>query len=108
MSFPYLPTPNIILTGMAVNVWLEANDGYEFKSTDSKTDVTASINGKTADAGKAYFDNENWATLWVKSSGADNERQIKLRRKPSTGEWFLNEIQCLSDVRPPASEDPWA
>ena len=54
------------------------------------------------------FDNENWATLWVKSSGADNERQIKLRRKPSTGEWFLNEIQCLSDVRPPASEDPWA
>ena len=91
-----------------VNVWLEANDGYEFKSTDSKTDVTASINGKTAEAGKAYFDNENWATLWVKSSGADNERQIKLRRKPSTGEWFLNEIQCLSDVRPPASEDPWA
>lgn len=54
------------------------------------------------------FDNENWATLWVKSSGADNERQIKLRRKPSTGEWFLNDIQCLSDVRPPASDNPWA
>ena len=54
------------------------------------------------------FDNENWATLWVKSSGADNPRQIKLRRKPSTGEWFLNEIQCLSDVRPPAEADPWA
>lgn len=54
------------------------------------------------------FDNENWATLWVKSSGADNERQIKLRRKPSTGEWFLNDIQCLSDVRPPVSENPWA
>ncbi len=54
------------------------------------------------------FDNENWATLWVKSSGADNERQLKLRRKPSTGEWFLNDIQCLSDVRPPVSADPWA
>ena len=43
------------------------------------------------------FDNENWATLWVKSSGADNMRSIKLRKKPSTGQWFINDIQFLSD-----------
>ena len=54
------------------------------------------------------FDNENWATLWVKSGGGDNMRSIKLRRKPSTGQWFLNDIQCLSDIRKPAEEDPWA
>lgn len=54
------------------------------------------------------FDNENWAVLWVKSGGGDNPRQIKLRKKPSTGQWFLNEIQCLSDIRVPVSEDPWA
>ena len=54
------------------------------------------------------FDNENWATLWVKSNGADNPQSIKLRKKPSTGEWFLNDIQCLSDIRVPAEEDPWA
>ena len=54
------------------------------------------------------FDNENWATLWVKSGGADNMRSIKFRKKPSTGQWFLNEIQCLSDIRVPVSEDPWA
>ncbi|MBE6708894.1 MAG: hypothetical protein E7578_06605 [Ruminococcaceae bacterium] len=54
------------------------------------------------------FDNENWATLYVMSSGADNPRGIKLRKKPSTGEWFLNDIQCLSDVRLPAEKDPWA
>jgi len=54
------------------------------------------------------FDNENWAVLWVKSSGGDNARQIKLRKKPSTGQWFLNDIQCLSDIRVPTSEDPWA
>ena len=54
------------------------------------------------------FDNENWATLWVKSGGGDNMRSIKLRKKPSTGQWFLNEIQCLSDIRVPVSEDPWA
>ena len=51
---------------------------------------------------------ENWATLWVKSGGGDNMRSVKLRKKPSTGQWFLNDIQCLSDIRVPASEDPWA
>ncbi len=51
---------------------------------------------------------ENWATLYVKSSGADSERPIKLRKKPSTGQWFINDIQCLSDIRVPVSEDPWA
>ena len=54
------------------------------------------------------FKDENWATLWVKSSGADNMRSIKLRKKPSTGQWFLNDIQCLSEIRTPAVEDKWA
>jgi len=54
------------------------------------------------------FDEENWATLYVTSGGADNPRPIKLRQKPSTGQWFLNDIQCLADIRVPASEDPWA
>ena len=54
------------------------------------------------------FDNENWATLYVTSGGADNPRPIKLRKKPSTGQWFLNDIQCLSDIRVPTAEDPWA
>lgn len=51
---------------------------------------------------------ENWATLYVKSSGADSERPIKLRKKPSTGQWFINDIQCLADIKVPVSEDPWA
>jgi len=54
------------------------------------------------------FYNENWATLYVTSGGADTPRQIKLRKKPSTGQWFLNEIQCLADIRVPKEEDPWA
>ena len=54
------------------------------------------------------FDEENWATLYVTSSGSDNPRPIKLRKKPSTGQWFLNDIQCLSDIRIPVAEDPWA
>ena len=54
------------------------------------------------------FDNENWATLWVKSGGADNMRSVKLRKRPSTGQWFLNDIQCLSEIRLPKEADPWA
>ncbi len=54
------------------------------------------------------FDEENWATLYVTSGGADNPRPIKLRRKPSTNQWFLNDIQCLADIRVPVEEDPWA
>ncbi|MBO4261277.1 MAG: hypothetical protein J5921_01505 [Clostridia bacterium] len=54
------------------------------------------------------FDNENYATLWLRSSGADNERSIALRKKPSTGEWFFREIQCLGDIRKPVSKDAWA
>lgn len=54
------------------------------------------------------FDNENWATLYVTSGGADNPRPVKLRKKPSTGQWFLNDIQCLADIRVPVEEDPWA
>ncbi len=54
------------------------------------------------------FDEENWATMYVTSGGADNPRPIKLRKKPSTGQWFLNDIQCLADVRIPKSDDKWA
>lgn len=54
------------------------------------------------------FDEENWATLYVTSGGADNPRPIKLRKKPSTGQWFLNDIQCLADIRIPVADDPWA
>lgn len=55
----------------------------------------------------SYAD-ENWATLYVMSSGADSSRPVKLRKKPSTGQWFINDIQCLSDIRVPVSDDPWA
>jgi len=48
-----------------------------------------------------------WCTVWVTSGGADNPRSIKLRQKKSTGQWFLNDIQCLSDISTPAEDDPW-
>ena len=54
------------------------------------------------------FDEENWAMMFVKSAGADSERVVKLRKKPSTGQWFLADIQCLDGIRTPLSQDKWA
>ena len=51
---------------------------------------------------------EGYLTLHVRSGGADSPRQIKLRHKPSTGQWFLWEQFLLSDIRPPVAADPWA
>lgn len=54
------------------------------------------------------YPEENWATLYLQSGGTDSPRPIKFRKKPSTGQWFLNEIQCLADIREPVLSDPWA
>lgn len=62
----------------------------------------------TVSASPYSFTTEYWATLYVTSGGADSPRTIKLREKPSTGQWFLNEIQYLSDIRLPVGSDPWA
>ena len=51
---------------------------------------------------------EGYATLYIRSGGADSPRPITLRLKPSTGEWFLWENPgLLTGIRVPASQDPW-
>lgn len=51
---------------------------------------------------------DGYLTLHIRSGGADSPRQIKLRNKPSTGQWFLWEQFLLSDIRQPVAADPWA
>ena len=46
--------------------------------------------------------------ILMTSSGADSKRFVTMRHKPSTNQWFLNEIQCLADIREPVASDPWA
>lgn len=47
--------------------------------------------------------------VFLQTAGADAPRPIKLRQKPSTGEWFLWEYSSpLSGIRIPAAQDPWA
>ncbi|MCQ2523590.1 MAG: hypothetical protein MJ123_04560 [Lachnospiraceae bacterium] len=52
------------------------------------------------------YGEENYVTLYLKSSGADSERPIKLRKKGD--QWFLWQFSFLADIRKPAAEDPWA
>lgn len=53
-------------------------------------------------------EDEGYVTLWVTSSGADSERQVRLRKKGSTGEWFLNEEYLTVGIRVPKDQDEWA
>ena len=53
------------------------------------------------------YTNEHYATLYLKSSGADSLRQITLREK-GDGTWCLWGHTFLGDVRIPKSQDAWA
>lgn len=56
--------------------------------------------------GPYSYQNEGYAALWLRSSGADSPRPVTLRKKGA--QWFLWTISFLSDIRTPAAEDPWA
>lgn len=62
----------------------------------------------TVKSNQYSFTEENYAILFLHSSGADSDREVKLRKKPSTGEWFINDILTLADIRIPTKDDPWA
>lgn len=49
---------------------------------------------------------ESYATLYVRSGGADSPRSIKLRLAKD-GKWYLWEQFILADIRQPDSTDPW-
>ena len=80
-----------------------------FDGATPANNYTPSVPSKVKVSSTPYsFDNQNWATLYVHSAGSDSPRPVRLRKKPSTGQWFLVEIQFLSDIRPPVAEDKWA
>lgn len=80
-----------------------------FEGATPENDYTPNKPYKITISSNPYsFRNENRATLHLKSGGADSPRQIKLRLKPSTGVWYLEEQMILVGIRTPKSADPWA
>ena len=80
-----------------------------FVGTSPQNDYTPSVPYRITVKKNPYSEQgEDFLTLYVQSSGADSDRIVEVRRKPSTGQWFLWEAKCLSDIRVPVSADPWA
>ena len=53
------------------------------------------------------YQNEGYATLYIRSGGADSPRQVQLR-KAKDEKWYLWDQFLLADIRKPESENPWA
>ena len=53
------------------------------------------------------YQNENYATLYIRSGGADSPRQVQMRLAKD-GKWYLWDQMLLADIRVPAEQDPWA
>ena len=51
--------------------------------------------------------NEGYKKLFIRSGGADNPREIVLRRL-GDGRWMLWDQFLMVSIRKPKSEDPWA
>lgn len=80
-----------------------------FEGATPKNNYTPAVPYKITVFSNSYsFNEENWGTIYVTSGGADSPRGIKVRKKPSTGQWFVNDIQILTDIRIPEAQNPWA
>ena len=51
--------------------------------------------------------NPGYMKLFLRSGGADNPREVVLRKK-GDGQWMLWDQFLLVGIRPPKSADPWA
>ena len=79
-----------------------------FKGTSPDNDYTPAYPFTvTVEAGPYADANPGYKKLHIRSSGADNPREIVLRQKGS-GQWFLWDQFLMVGIRTPKSADPWA
>ncbi len=80
-----------------------------FKGATPENDYTPSEPLTTVVMENPYtYDDEGYARFLMQSGGADSERFITVRQKPSTGEWFYWDNALLADIRVPSSQDEWS
>ena len=53
------------------------------------------------------YQNQGYATLYIRSGGADSPRSVQLRFAKD-GKWYLWEQFILVGIRQPESQNPWA
>lgn len=83
-----------------------------FKGATPENNYTASLPLTITVHDNPYsYDNskEGYVSLYIPSGGADNDRKVTLRTKPSTGEWFIYSWQgLLMGIRTAKEADSWA
>lgn len=79
-----------------------------FEGTSPENDYTPSLPYTVVPEKDEASEAEGRIRIFMKSSGADTKRMMKMRLKASTGEWFIEEEMILSDIRIPKSLDEWA
>ena len=79
-----------------------------FAGTSPENDYTPSMPYTVVPEKDAASLDNGRIRVFMRSSGADSPRMIKMRLKASTGEWFIEEEMILSDIRIPKSQDAWA
>ncbi|MBP3469092.1 MAG: hypothetical protein J6K26_06205 [Lachnospiraceae bacterium] len=78
-----------------------------FEGTSPENDYTPkSPFTVTVTSDNYSYAEQGYAKLFIRSSGADSPRPIKLRQKGN--QWFLWEQYLMPDIRKPKSADPWA
>lgn len=79
-----------------------------FKGATPENDYTPDEPFTITVESNPYSDaNQGYKKLFVRSSGADNPREIVLRMK-GDGQWLLWDQVILVGIREPKSADPWA
>ena len=79
-----------------------------FEGATPDNDYTPNEPYKVTIESNPYSDaNEGYMKLFIKSGGADNAREVVMRRK-GDGTWLLWDQFLLVGIRDPKSADPWA
>ena len=79
-----------------------------FAGTSPENNYTPSVPFEITPEKDSASEQDGRIRVFMRSSGADSPRMIKMRLKASTGEWFIEEEMILSDIRIPKEMDPWA
>lgn len=79
-----------------------------FAGTTPENNYTPSVPFTVTPEKDVASEQDGRVRVFMRSSGADSPRMIKMRLKASTGEWFIEEEMILSDIRIPKEMDPWA
>ena len=79
-----------------------------FEGATPENDYTPTAPFKvTVESNPYSAENEGYMKLFIKSSGADNAREVVMR-KLGDGRWMLWDQMLLVSIRDPKSKNPWA